>query len=601
MLRNMLRQSQLIGPFGPGSFVDLPTRSVIIAGLQDWNKRIEDQVHDPRLIEKLSRAFPSVTNLQLFAPPPFDDAPDAPKLGVEARIFPTWFVTQEPAANAGVYKRRRLVPLGRTTDHGLSYQDPDDGKKKSLTPIRFVRACSKGHTNDVDWRVFVHRGDEGCERTLWIEERGTSGEVADTSIGCDCGKERQLYEALDLASQPLGWCDGSRPWLGHFAKEADCGQPNRLLVRSASNAYFAEVMSTISLPDPDEELAATLGVIVDRIKNVESVSELNTLKKLQPEVAAALTEFSDDRVLEFLARRREGSAANPSVKSAEFEVLTSGLEGRDDPNSNYFARTLDRHEWDPDADELLAGLDRVVLVHRLREVVAQIGFTRFEAASVDIQGELDMQVKRQALATELTWLPAIEHRGEGVFLQISRSAIRDWVARPGVKQHVDELRAGYASWAAERKVDRPFPGAPYVLLHSLSHLLIAAIAMECGYPATSLRERVFAVEEGFGILIHTGSSDSEGTLGGLVQAGYHIREHLHHAVASGELCSNDPVCADHNADDQNERRFLHGAACHGCLLIAEPSCEQRNDFLDRALVVPTVRTRDAAFFRANQG
>jgi hypothetical protein len=64
------------------------------------------------------------------------------------------------------------------------------------------------------------------------------------------------------------------------------------------------------------------------------------------------------------------------------------------------------------------------------------------------------------------------------------------------------------------------------------------------------------------------------------------------------LCANDPVCAQHKPNDPFERRFLHSAACHGCLLIAETSCEQFNDFLDRTLVVPTVDGGGAAFFGA---
>ena len=36
--------------------------------------------------------------------------------------------------------------------------------------------------------------------------------------------------------------------------------------------------------------------------------------------------------------------------------------------------------------------------------------------------------------------------------------------------------------------------------------------------------------------------------------------------------------------------------CSGCLLVAETSCEMRNDYLDRALVVPVLGLRDAAFF-----
>ena len=47
------------------------------------------------------------------------------------------------------------------------------------------------------------------------------------------------------------------------------------------------------------------------------------------------------------------------------------------------------------------------------------------------------------------------------------------------------------------------------------------------------------------------------------------------------------------------RLRLHGAACHGCTLIAETSCEMRNEYLDRALAVPTLYAAGAAFFGAS--
>jgi hypothetical protein len=97
-----------------------------------------------------------------------------------------------------------------------------------------------------------------------------------------------------------------------------------------------------------------------------------------------------------------------------------------------------------------------------------------------------------------------------------------------------------------------------------------------------------------------GSPDAEGTLGGLVEAGRRLDRHLRAALSLGGLCSNDPVCAQHRADNLHECRFLLGAACHGCLLIAETSCEQFNDFLDRALVVPTVDGLGAEFFRSGE-
>jgi hypothetical protein len=89
-------------------------------------------------------------------------------------------------------------------------------------------------------------------------------------------------------------------------------------------------------------------------------------------------------------------------------------------------------------------------------------------------------------------------------------------------------------------------------------------------------------------------------LGGLVEAGRKIAHHLKEALERGRLCSNDPVCAQHEPQNAHERRFLLGAACHGCLLIAETSCEQKNDFLDRALVVPTVENLGAEFFELGE-
>jgi hypothetical protein len=134
------------------------------------------------------------------------------------------------------------------------------------------------------------------------------------------------------------------------------------------------------------------------------------------------------------------------------------------------------------------------------------------------------------------------------------------------------------------------------VVHSLSHLLITAVSLECGYSASAIRERIYAGDFGYGILLHTGTTDSEGTLGGLVQVGRKIERHLRNALELGRLCSNDPVCAQHDPQDTHEERYLMGAACHGCVLIAETSCERFNQYLDRSLVVPNVATLGTEFF-----
>jgi hypothetical protein len=277
-------------------------------------------------------------------------------------------------------------------------------------------------------------------------------------------------------------------------------------------------------------------------------------------------------------------------------MATKDELGNDKPDGNFFARTLLRSKWDK---PWMRGIERIVLVHRLREVVAQVGFTRFEAASPDIEGELEMGVRRATLGREITWLPGIENRGEGIFLQFRRDAIESWFKRPDVQARGQQLKAGFDCWKSEHQGShREFPGLPYLMLHSFSHMLITAVSLECGYPASSIRERIYALPSaGYGVLIYTGTTDAEGTLGGLIEVGRRIHEHIEKALEMGELCSNDPVCAQHQPENNHERRFLLGAACHGCLLIAETSCEQHNDFLDRAFVVPTVDNLGVEFFR----
>ena len=595
MADDIIRQSQLVTTYGPGAMIDLPNQSIIVAGLQEWSHRRSDKIDEPRLVAKLRRLL-DIGSLELRTPPRHEQgAPHAAPVG--ARIFPTWFIVKDakPSPRNPQWRRRRLVRWSHLDQR--RFHD-EDGTRKPVVPVRFVCGCRRGHIDDLDWRRFIHPSGSNCQRPLWLEERGTGAYIGDTFGVCECGEERSLYEGSSPGTGALGPCAGKRPWIGQYAREA-CGEPYRLLVRTASNAYFAQTMSVISLPEYDAGLAAKVSAHFARLKAASDLGALANFR-MMPELDAAFADIDDSAVLaEYHRQQGEGEPLDVPVKTAEFEILDKGtpLIGEDSPRSGFHAETVARAAWDLERDTRLAPIDNLVLVHRLREVVALLGFTRFEATNPDKDGELDLDVTRASLAETITWLPAVENRGEGVFLSFRPEAVEQWLARPGVHERGRRLEDGWRAWAAERR--RPgdgFPGLAFVMLHSLSHLLMTSIALECGYPASSLRERIYAGEGGHGILIYTGSSDSEGTLGGLVETGRRLAVHLRRALAEGLLCSNDPVCADHAPDSRLEGRLLHGAACHGCLLIAETSCEQRNDFLDRALVVPTVAVRDAAFF-----
>ena len=98
--------------------------------------------------------------------------------------------------------------------------------------------------------------------------------------------------------------------------------------------------------------------------------------------------------------------------------------------------------------------------------------------------------------------------------------------------------------------DPNFPAARTLLLHTLSHLLIRQVSLDCGYSSASIRERLYLGKPGArtaGVLLSTAASDSEGTLGGLVALGEtkHLKRLLDEAMDEARRCSSDPLCSDH--------------------------------------------------------
>jgi hypothetical protein len=591
-----IRRSQIVTTFGPGAMVDLPKHSVLIGGLESWWGD-KEPIFEERLVAWLSERL-EIPGLKLFAPPVDDGAPGHGSSGIKVFRFPNWFLGQVEQTVQFDGREYRTRPMVRWDGLTKSRYLGEDRKLYPVVPVRFVAACERGHIGDIDWYAFARR-DFDTVRTgeLWLDEGGAGNDFSEIFVRCVAtGARRPLSDAAIPSAHVFGRCQGTMPWLGPRLR-APCDKHSRLLTRSASNAYFAQTVSAISIPDAGQALREAVDPVwEDHLQYCESEAELQRERRRE-RVGNALEGWSDEQVWKEVTRRKQGATPpRKGIKLVELETLLTqkATVGEDKPGGDFFAR---RHPLGALPLAAQGKLDRLVLVHRLREVTAQIGFSRFEPSVPDIDGELDLEIELAPLADEARWLPAYENRGEGVFLSFRTGAIEEWLARDAVQARAARLLRGFEAWRRSRSNDRAvFPGLPYIMLQSLAHLLITALSLDCGYSASAIRERIYANEGGYGILLYTGSPGSEGTLGGLVDVGRRIGAHLARAFELGRLCSNDPVCAQHDPADAHEARFLHGAACHGCLLIAETSCERRNELLDRALVVPTVATGDAAFF-----
>lgn len=597
-----VRQGQLITTFGPGSLMDLVDHAVLVGGLDFWSydkAKGLPVISEPRLRDAIARRFEGTdrklsVERAFLAPPVGDDQEPTKFSGVQVLQFPGWMVCQNPDCRALVRSTGLEIKGGRF------YHQCTGGKPSLAVPVRFVGACKRGHVTDFPWIYFVHRDSQRCAAANLRLLEGASGDFSEVRIVCSCGAVQRLSNAMATEANPP--CPGERPWLGTEGNE-ECGERLRLLVRTASNSYFAQVVSALSIPEKGNEVDEAVQRLWNYLLKVDSEPKLAIVREMMPEVEAGLGSYSNAEVLEAIEARRGGKPPERKpLRTAEFEQFISQpigtpgeLPGDDNKDGDFFARTAA-------ADRLPAGVAQVVLAHKVREVRAQIGFTRLEPVTPDLQGEYDLGVKSAPLGLLPDWLPASEIRGEGVFIRLDEATVRAWEARPAVKKRGLELLAGYDQWAKEYEDPPPFPGTRYYMLHSLAHLLISGISLECGYAASAIRERIYCAPAGddpemAAILLSTGSSGSEGTLGGLVEQGREVRLHLRRAFDLGVLCSNDPVCAGHSPEKDYAERYLEGAACHGCLYIAECSCERFNRYLDRVLVVPTIgHDPELAFF-----
>jgi len=268
--------------------------------------------------------------------------------------------------------------------------------------------------------------------------------------------------------------------------------------------------------------------------------------------------------------------SDAQIRREEFRALCQGRE--ETPEANFVATPRDAPE------EVEGFIDLATTVSRLREVRALTGFTR-----LDPSAEAD---KVCALSKDADWLPAIAVVGEGIFLRFADGALQSWEGHPQVRRRASTLQD---RWRTSYMYDGTLPDARFLLAHTFAHCLIDQWSLAGGYPAASLRERVYAVDEGVGVLVYTAAADSAGSLGGLIaEAGPgRLGPSLLEGLRRYRWCSSDPVCSETSAQGADG---LNLAACHGCALVPETSCEMRNGLLDRALLVGVPEDRGFGFF-----
>lgn len=584
-----VRRSHVASTFGAGAVVDLRAPgsgaplSGLVAGLEEWDAAarqgglLHDQcTSEPRLQRRLS-----VSGFRL---PPVKEDTDPSGADVLPIVrFPRWL--QCPQCER----------IGKERDFLSEPQKPErwcacTGARTFAVPVRLIVACEDGHIDDFPWQRWI-----GCTCSspqLKLETRGAG--LAGKHVRClvpECKMERSLEGVFSKgALNAIGRarCTGGRWWLP-LSPDMNCMQSPRVLQRGATTVYYPVVESALDIPPFSSDLSMVVGPYWS---DIQDLSENEWPVFIRINKLDVKTGKPTEVLLRLLGEwKRSLEADSPDVPLEWAEYLQLGESER---------RPVDQGEYqtrpEPVPPELGAYLDAVVLARRLREVRAHVGFTRVKPPSTSFRAPASRMGRLYGQA--LAWLPAIELRGEGVFVRFSSEALGLWETQPAVQKRAARLSARRPAVPLDPDEERRKTSPRFLLLHSFAHGLMRQLSLSCGYSSAALRERLyvgFGPHDMAGVLIHTGSADSEGTLGGLVRQGREERleNSIRAMLGSLSWCSQDPLCITDVATLSSPENL---AACHACLLAPETSCQHFNVLLDRAMLVGTPDCPGIGFF-----
>ncbi len=602
-LVGQVRPSQLLWTYGPGALIDLPNISVITMGLNLWDKDRCQPVDEARLLAAVRHILGQQVNRLLIPPFVNEGTDNAKTIGVPVRPFPRWLRCVRcgllAEIDSGLFK---IVANDYRPDQThFIHENCVHGRNADAVPARFLLACKNGHLDDFPWHWFVHDGPSSCSGTLRFFESGASLQTENLWVKCDtCGAARSLVHAFGKDGQDnLPACRGRHPHLDRF--DADCTESPRAVLLGATNSWFPVTLSALAIPVAKNQLSQLLLDGWDYFSDAGSLEAIQIIIKtlMKTNGLPGIDRYDPQEIWKVVQDKKSGKGeriviSEEDIKGPEWGVLTASTPPVDWPHF------LSRQVSVP--APYTTKLSAILLLERLREVNALLGYTRVEAPEEG--SEPDEGPERASLCNgSPEWVPVVEVHGEGIFIQFSEKTVSQWENLASVKKRSAKLLAGHRGWrnARELALDRGYPGIRYVMLHTFAHLLIRELALECGYNAASIRERIYAREgtatdaSMAGVLLYTAAADSDGTLGGLVELGKpeNLGKVIEHALSRAEICSSDPLCSEH---DPGVDRSLHIASCHACAFVSETSCERGNRYLDRALLVQTFECKDTAFF-----
>ena len=610
-----LRRTQLIGTYGPGAIVtDRNGVSWILQGIDHWYCDQSDPVEcakeqdfepwimrEPRL-EKLL----GIDHIRI--PPDYRrprNGASGNSLGGEGRripssIFPRLWVCRSAAKDSdSICGILRISAVMSNLDGRMKC--PDHGG--TMRQMRVAVVCGNGHLDDFPVVNWVHRRKEtqACSiESIRLEVSRKQSGLAGLVLRClKCNKIRSL-DRISMTTnggessylrdncysenEPFN-CTSQQPWLSKQLGSAEqCDLPPVGTYLGASNLYFSDIQSALSLPSEDVDVRL-FSLIQDLPAAERQFLKFCEIEQVRARSSADIRyqffgDFSDEslsRCLDALKRDAPIEAVEDQeseIRDREFDVLNSQSIPRD---------LLPQAILSSEAPPWPLPLGRVVALGNVVVTRVLAGFTRrTPPAEMSLRGT----PSRKNLSTDVqNWLPGVRNAGEGILVVLDSQLLSKWESGATVTHRTNWIH---------KLLDKPMHSriAMYkdvlprlILAHTLSHSLIRAINLEFGISTASLKERLYANANGAATLITTSDGDEVGSLSGLLQVidSASMRHVISRALEESRYCAFDPACSEeqlHSADQTH----LNGAGCFSCIYLPETSCEFMNQLLDRILL-----------------
>lgn len=573
-----VRLAQAILQYSSGAMVDFPDRTLMTAAPYTWetDDMTEDGdtapiIDDPRFAHALKvDGFSVPAHLNCVKFPEWYFCPVCRRFQPLSEWEKEYQADQRGNGNAfreGLFGRRKRNQKIKGNTAFKPQCSRRECHKSILIPARVVVACEHGHIDDFPWVKWVHYRNIGgamepcCKNPVLIFEAGGGSETGeDIRIRCsECGAEATLKGAFtagvfdrinDALGKKIFACTGRLPDYG--IQSSPCEMRMVAMQRGAASLHFPMVRSSVVIPMPTNKREKDIDV--DDL--AYRWQEYQVLRGYNGDGDAICDDES------------EGLSRMPAVPLPEYERL-----------GNFH-------------------LAQVELIDKVNIVKACLGYSRVRpAASRDDAGFVHSR-----LPQDRTY-PAYQVSGEGIFLCFNEEDIKKWIAlTPKAVERAALLERNRGKSFLASNNHAPIT-AKFLMLHTLAHLLIKELSLECGYNAAGLSERIYCADKSAnqtdfnmaGIFIYVAGGDSEGTLGGLVRQGRQdtLPKIFKRALERARFCSNDPLCGGSHGQGMDGQNL---AACHACALLPETSCEEFNVFIDRGVVVGTMEEPGIGFF-----